>query len=981
VDPATRDSVDPVDVPGGWPVEVARDAAGRDQAALTGRYTECAVLDQLVKAVGIAGESRALVVHGEMGVGKTALLDYLAGHAPGCRVARAAGVQSEMELPFAGLHQLCAPLLDRLETPSQPTPSQPTPSQPTPSQPTLPLPQRDALRTAFGLSAGPPPDRFLLGLAVLSLLSHVAEDQPLVCLIDDEQWIDQCSSQVLAFVARRLGAESVGLVFAARVPSPDLAGLPELVVRGLPEPDARALLDSVLTGSIDPRVRDQIVAETRGNPLALLELPRELTLPDLAGGFGLPGAIGATGTTGAVRLAGNVEESFRRRVAALPDPARRLLLLAAADPTGDPALVWRAAGLLAISADAAAPAIDADLAEFGTRVRFRHPLARSTAYRLAPVRERQQAHRALAEATDPRLDPDRRAWHRAQAAAGPDEEVAAELEHCAERARARGGLTAAAAFLKQAATLTLDPALRAGRALAAAQVKMQAGVFDVARDLLDMAETGPLSDVQQASAATLRARLAFITSRGGDAPALLLKAAHRLEPIDPAKARAAYLDAISAAIFTGRLASPGSGVLEVARAAAAAPPPPRPPRAPDFLLDGLTAHYNEGYAAGVAMLRRALAAFGDGMSAEEELHWLWLASVAAAIRVWDDDRWDALSARHVQLAREHGALGELPLALTSRAYLLMFSGDLAAAAELTDEVQAVKEATGGGLAPYGALGLAALRGEETTARSLIDATRQDVTRRGEGVGLTFADWASAVLGNGLGDYGQAAAAAQRACAYADDLGSLVWTTVELIEASVRTGLAEAAASAYEQLGEMTEASDTDWAVGIRARSAALLAGGDAAERLYRESIARLGKTRLRVDLARAHLLYGEWLRRERRRLDAREHLRVAHGLLAAMGVAAFADRAWRELRATGATSTGSTASQRPAHTGPGELTAQEAQIARLARDGLSNPEIGTRLFISAHTVQYHLRKVFAKLGISSRSQLDRVLPANLESRR
>jgi DNA-binding CsgD family transcriptional regulator len=907
-------------------------------AGLTGRQTEREVLDQLVEAVRGRGESRALVVHGEAGVGKTALLDYLATHAPGCRVARAAGVQSEMELAFAGLHQLCTPMLDRLEA--------------------LPVPQADALRTAFGMCAGPTPDRFLIGLAVLSLLSEVAEERPPVCLVDDEQWLDHASAQVLAFVARRLGAESVGLVFAAREPSNDLAGLPELVVRGLREADARALLESVLEGPIDERVRDQIVAETRGKPLALLELPRGLTLVELAGGFGLP----------AVPLAGSIEETFTRRVSALPRQTRRLLLLAAADPTGDPALVWRAADRLRIGADAAAPAADAGLAEFDTRVRFRHPLARSATYRSASVQDRQEAHRALAEVTDQQLDPDRRAWHRAQAAARPDEDVASELERSAGRARARGGLAAAAAFLRQSATLTLDPTQRAERALAATQAKIQAGVFDVARDLLAMAESGPLTDLQQANADLMRAQLAWFTGRGTEAPPLLLKAASKLELIDPDLSRATYLDAISASMFAGRLARPSSGILEVARAAGSARPTKKP-RAPDLLLDGLTAQYNQGYAAGVPMLREALTVFGAGMSAEEELHWLWLGSVAA-MRLWDHDRWDTVAARHVQLARETGALSELPLALTSRACVLLFAGELTAAESLIGEMQAVKEATGSGLAPYADMGLAAFRGDEAGALALIHATLTDVARRGEGAGITSAGWANAVLNNGLGQYDKAAAAAQHASGFPDDLGSLLWTTVELIEAAARTGMTEAAATAYGRLDEMTCASDTHWGLGIRARSRALLSEGEAAERLYREAIARLGRTRVHVDLARAHLLYGEWLRRERRRGEARQQLRTAHDMLDAMGVGGFAERARRELQATGATA-------RKRTSGSGlheELTAQEAQVARLARDGLSNPEIGTQLFISAHTVQYHLRKVFTKLGITSRSQLDRVLP-------
>ena len=596
-------------------------------------------------------------------------------------------------------------------------------------------------------------------------------------------------------------------------------------------------------------------------------------------------------------------------------------------------------------------------------MRFHHPLARSAAYRSATAADRRAAHRALAEVTDPRLDPDRRAWHRAQALPGPDDEVAGELERSAGRARARGGLAAAAAFLKQSATLTLDPALRAGRALAAAEAKVQAGVFDVARDLLAMAESGPLTDFQQATADLLRAQLAFNTSRGAETPPLLLQAAVKLERIDPALSRATYLDAMSAGIFTGRLADPGSGILDVARAARAAPPPATP-RAPDLLLDGLTMCYNDGHASGLPLLREAVATFGEGMSAEEELHWLWLASVVGATRVWDHDRWEALSARHVQLARATGALSELPLALTSRAYVLLFAGDLAAAASLADEIQAVKEATGSELAPYGALGLAAFRGDEASALALIQTTMDDVTRRGEGAGITFAAWTTAALYNGLGRYDEAAPAARRASAFTDDLGSLLWTMPELIEAAVRTGAAESAAWAAGRLEEMTGTGGTEWGLGIRARSRALLSEGAAAELLYCEAIARLGKTRLRVDLARAHLLYGEWLRRERRRTDARGQLRTAHDMLQAMGVAGFAERAGRELRAAGA----ATRVRVPAARNE-ELTAQEVLIARLARDGLSNPEIGTRLFISAHTVQYHLRKVFRKLGVTSRGQL------------
>jgi DNA-binding CsgD family transcriptional regulator len=924
-------------VPAGFP-------ARKGAAELTDRRAECGVLDRLLDTVR-GGESRALVVHGEPGTGKTALLEYLAGRAADCRVARTAGVQSEMELAFAGLHQVCAPLLDHEEA--------------------LPLPQREALRITFGLRAGPAPDRLLVCLAVLSLLSEAAGKRPLICLVDDAQWLDRASAQVLAFVARRLVAESVGLVFGARVPGEELAGLPELVVRGLREEDARALLDSALTGPLNERVRDQIVAETAGNPLAILELPRGLTPAELAGGFGLPGAL---------PLPRRIEESFRQRVEALPAETRRLLLLAAADPTGDRVLVWRAAGLLGIGAAAAWPTAQAGLAELGAGVRFRHPLARSAAYRSASAQERQEVHGALAEATDPQADPDRRAWHQAQAAEGPDEDIAAELESSAGRAQARGGMAAAAAFLEHAATLTPDPAARAGRALAAAQAKVQAGAFVAALDLLARAEAGPLTEFQRALADLVRAQLAlFGASPGSDAATLLLKAAKRLEPIDVGLARATYLDALVAADFASRLASPGGSLPEVARAAVMAPQPPHPPRAADLLLDGLATAFHQGYAAGVPILRRALTAFGSDMPADAELRWLSMAA-GAAFHIWDDEGFDMLSDRYVQRAREAGALSELPLALFARLYARLFAGELTVAASAAQEMQTALEATGTNLAPYGPLGLAAFRGRETEASMLIETTLRDAPRRGEGLAISAAEWASAVLNNGLGRYTEALAAAQRASENHPELGFSNWAVAELIEAAVRSGMTETAAAAYRRLAEMTAASGTDWGLGVQARSRALLSEGEEAERLYLEAIARLGRTRIRVELARTHLLYGEWLRRERRRGDARDQLRTAHEMLETIGMEAFAARARRELQATG-----ETARVRVVTAVDGELTAQEAQIARLARDGFSNPEIGTRLFLSPRTVQYHMGKVFTKLDITSRRELRRILPATADT--
>jgi DNA-binding CsgD family transcriptional regulator len=906
---------------------------------LIDRHTECGVLDRLVETVR-AGESRAIVVSGPAGVGKTALLDYVAEQVSGCRLVRAAGVQSEMELPFAALHQVCVPLLGNLER--------------------LPVPQRDALQIAFGMMAGPAPDRFLVGLAALGLLADVAEQQPLVCLIDDEQWLDRSSAQVLGFVARRVVAESVGLIFAARIPSSDLAGLPQLAVEGLPAADAQALLDAVMVGPLDSRVRDRIVAETGGNPLAMLELPRGLTAQELAGGFGF---------LDAVRLArgieGGIEESFRRRIEVLPEETRGLLLIAAAEPIGDPALAWEAASRLGISAEAAEPAVEAGLVEFAGRVRFRHPLVRSVVYASASSLEKRQVHGALAQVTDAQQDPDRRAWHRAHAVAGPDHDVAAELQRSAARAQARGGLPAAAAFLGRAAMLTIDPVRRSERALAAAAAHVQAGALDAAREMLSISEPQSLNDFQQARIDVIRAELAFVESRGGDAPALLLKAARRLEPIDIELARATYLQALYAAMFAGPLAL-GGEVPEVASAAAAAPRPQRV-RAPDLFLDGLAALCNNGYGAAVPILRQALDVFGNDLSPEEELRWHSLAFLVAG-RLWEDQRFRPLSDRSVELVRDLGALSELPLALTSKAISLALAGELTEASAVVDgELQAALEATGISPPPYAALVVAARRGRNAEAAVLIDSITREVRRRGEGHAIVHADWASAVLNNSLGNYQEAMTAAQRAIEHSE-LAIPHWATVELIEAATRSGHSDIAADALGRLAGSTSASGTDWALGIEARSRALLTEGKAAERLYREAIERLDRTTIRTELARTHLLYGEWLRRENRRGAARAQLRSAHRMFQAMEMEAFAERARRELQAAGEIAPKSGASR-----SDGQLTAQEAQIARMAREGLSNPEIGTRLFLSARTVQYHLKKVFIKLGIESRTQLWRVL--------
>jgi DNA-binding CsgD family transcriptional regulator len=901
---------------------------------LLGRRSEREALDRLLANVR-AGQSAVLVVRGEAGVGKTALLRWILDSASGCRIARAVGVESEMELPFAGLHQLCGPMLDRLDR--------------------LPTPQREALATAFGLSAGEPPDRFLVGLAVLTLLADVAEEQPLLCVVDDAQWQDRASAQAMGFVARRLLAESVGLVFAVREPSraQDFDGLPELILAGLDEGDASALLHSAIPGRLDERVRDRIVTEARGNPLALLELPRGLTSAQLAGGFGV--------LEPALPLTSRIEQSFLRQLESLPPETRRLLLTAAAEPVGDVPLLWRAAERLGLGIDAATPARASGLIDLGARVRFRHPLLRSAVYRAATFSERQEVHRALAEATDPGTDPDRWAWHRAQAAPGPDEAVAAELQRSADRAQARGGVAAAAAFLARAAELTADPVQRGTRAVAAAQAKFDAAASDAALELLATAELAPLDELQRARLERLRAELVFARTRGSDAPGLLLDAARRLEPLDAAMARETHLEAMAAAMFAGRLGD-GPGVREAARAAQAAPAAPTVPRAIDLLLDGLATRFTHGYAAGVPPLREALDAFCrlDGLTARD-VRWLSLACRLAQ-DLWDDDLWQVLATRSVRFARETGALGVLPIAATYRASLHIHAGAFGAAASLIDEADAITHATGMAPLKYASLMLAAWQGNETDGLSLMETARHEATARGEGMGLGVVDWATALLYNGHGRYAEALAAAQRGCEH-DDVGLFAWSLVELVEAGARSGATDAAAVALERLSARTRASGTDWALGVEAGSRALLSQGPDAETHHREAIERLSRGRGVVHHARAQLLYGEWLRRENRRVDAREQLRAAHGQFTRIGVEGFAERARSELLATGETAPRRTVETRDV------LTPQEAQIARMASERNTNPEIAAKLFISPRTVEYHLRKVFTKLDVSSRKEL------------
>ncbi len=888
------------------------------------------------------GRSAVLVVRGEAGIGKTTLLQHVrevAGAAPSAfRVGTAAGCEAEAEFAFAGLHQLCAPLLHRAAA--------------------LPAPQQTALGVAFGLTGGAAPDRFLVGLAVLSLLAEVAEDAPLLCLVDDAQWLDRASAQVLAFVARRLAAERVALVLALRddegTGADPFAGLPELRLEGLGESEARDLLAAAVRGPLDGAVRDRIVAEARGNPLALLELPRGAPPARLAGGFELPDALG---------VPRRVEDGFRQRAGDLPPDTQLLLVVAAAEPTGDPELLQRAVAELGVTRGAAAPAEAAGLLELGTRVRFRHPLVRSAVYRSAAPPDRRRAHGALAAATDPQRDPDRRAWHRGRAVVGTDEEVAAELERSAGRARARGGLAAAAAFLRRAVELTPDPARRAGRALDAAQVEQEAGAAGAARDLLSVATAGPLDPRQRARVRLLRAQLAYHLTRGSDAPRSLLGAAGELAPLDAGLARDAYLQALDAALIASS-ASGDERVREVAEAARAAPPQPGPPGPADLLLDGMATTYSDGYAAGAPRLRRALAEFrdpdpraGDG----DGDRWLWTACRCALV-LFDDDLALVLAGRTVRLAREAGALTALPTALAYLSSLLVLTGEFAGAAALADEGTAISAAIGAEPVNSTLLVLAAWRGlpGETAARHTT-TVQEAIARGDEGTEVSLAHYARAVLHNGSGDYGAAGEAAARACG--TDLTISNIALPELVEAASRAGEPERAAAAAEELDARARAAGTEWALGLAARSRALVTGGPEAEKHHLEAVEHLGRCRMAADLARTHLVYGEWLRREGRRQDAREQLRTAHDLLSGMGAEAFAERAARELRATGEQARRRTAEPADA------LTAQEAQIARLVATGATSREVGAQLFLSPRTVEAHLRSIFRKLGITSRRQL------------
>ena len=908
--------------------------ANRSARELVGREHELATLGRLLETVQNGG-SGTILVQGDPGIGKSALLERLIDSASGFRVVRAVGVEREVDLPYAGLQQLCRPMIDTIDV--------------------LASPQRQALQVALGLSSGDAPDRYLVGLAALGLLSEAAATRPLLCVVDDAQWLDRETTQALGFVARRLGEDTVALAIGSREQLDDLEGLPTLHLGGLASADARALLDSVVIGQLDGPVRERFLAETHGNPLALLELPHALTAAEAATGV----------VRGSSSLSERIEDSFTRRLEPLPADTRKLLVLAAAEPLGDPLLLLRAATELGLGIEAADAAEDAGLLEIRERCSFRHPLVRSAVYRSATPGERRQAHGALAEATDAQLAPDRRAWHRAQATAAPDEDVAAELELTADRARSRGGIAASAAFLERAVELSPEPARRAKRALRAAQAKCEAGSFDDTLDLLAIAEVGPLDDIQRSQALVLHARTAFATGRKSDSRPLLLEAARSAEATDLNLARVAYLDALHEAMHDGRLAP--EGVAEVSAAILACPTPPGVTTQRDLLLDGLAARITHGYSAGARLLKEALAAFRrEPDPPPEGAHLLFLA-LRVASDLWDDDAYCALSTRELERARQTGAVVALPTLLEIRCAGHVVRGELEEAASTMDEARALKDATGITTYTYGELMLAAFRGDETEALRLIEHAVGRATAHGDGLGLADADYATAILYNGLGRYGEAMAAVIEAGEHPYEIGAATRAVAELVEAATRIGAGDRAYRALEHLTEISSASGTTWARGVEARSRALQSDGTLAEELYSAAIEMLSGTRLLPELARSRLVYGEWLRREGRRVDARVQLRTAYEMFVEMGALGFADRAQRELLATGETARKRTDDSRP------NLTAQEAHIARLALEGLTNPQIGAQLFLSPRTIEWHLRHIYPKLGISSRRELHTVM--------
>lgn len=910
---------------------------------LFGRESERAALAKILDDAR-AGRSQALLIVGEAGIGKTALLDEVAESAEGSgfAVARVVGHEAEQQFAYAGIHRLCAPFLGHLDA--------------------LPDPQRDALEVALGLSSGSRTDIFLVGLAVLTLLAESAEERPLLCLVDDALWLDAASAQVIAFVARRISAERLALIITGReLDSGQVAvfsGIPSITVRGLGDADARSLLATAVRTPLDDALRERLVAEAHGNPLALLELPRSLAATQLARGLAVP----ESGST-----AGLVQTAYLDRYAALASGTRMLVLAAAAEPTGDPMLLWAAAAKLGVTAESATPAESAGLLEIGSSVLFAHPLARSAVYSGSPAADRRRVHEALAEVTDPLADPDRRAWHRGLALLRPEEEVAAESEAAALRALERGGMADAAAFLERATELTPDATARAGRALMAAQAAHEAGDSDRALRLLTLAQSGPLDALAQARARLYRAMIVFDQTANGDEAAAMADAARDLAPLDVVVSREAYLLAINSTT-RARVDAGAPSVRKVAAAAREAPLATEPSEPADLLLDALVVAYTRDLATASPQLERALEAFrrsdpDDDDHDRRRRTGRWLALAArTAVAMFDYDLARMLVSRNVERVRSSGSLASLPGALVELASVLVLSGELAQAADLTVESEAVARAAGIEASPLADLFLAAWRGRESDTNRLDDLARHSLVTGGARAGIV--QYALAVSRVSRGDYAGAADAAILA-SHADELVVASLALPELVEAASRAGRVEEARQAADRLGDRTSACDSVLAQGLAAYGRALVS--DDPEDHYREAIRVLGDTCAAGYLARAHLVYGEWLRRRGRRQSAREHLHVAYESFGRMGAEIFADRAARELRATGE-------HPRARGAGPGtSLTDHELHIARLVASGSTAREVAAELFLSPRTIEAHLRNIYRKLGITSRRQLRELL--------
>jgi DNA-binding CsgD family transcriptional regulator len=907
---------------------------------LVGRTKETGALEDILAAVR-DGLSGALVLHGEAGIGKTALLDWAAGRVGDMQLARVAGLETEMDLGHAGLHQLLVPFLDGLDR--------------------LPAPQQAALQTAFGLVAGPLPDRFQVGLAVLTLLTDAAAGRPVLCVIDDAQWLDRASAEVLGFVARRLLADRVGMLFALRDGEERTLvfdGLPELPVGGLAEDEARELLAVSTGGAVDPRVGERIVDETAGNPLALVEFGAELTAGELSGAVPL---------TGPLRFGGRLEELYLSRVRALPADAQTLLLVVAADQLGDAAKVWRAAGQLGIGPEAATLPAGERLVAWTPGLRFRHPLMRSVVYYGAPSWARWRVHKALAAASDPERDPDRRAWHLSQAVPGPDEEVAAELERSAGRACGRGGWASSAAFLERSAELTPDARRRARRLVDAAEARLAAGETSAARALLDRAAPDLTDPLANAQARRLEGDILFAAGKPATATSVLLEAARMIEPHDARQARNTLLEAFAAQFVSERAA----GTAEVLQAQRSVPRiTGSQATAGDLLLDGFAALAERRYTAGSGLLREAVAAVTGGHPMPDDAPQRFLAFRLAATELYDDSAWREVAGRWVERARDRSALPAMVAGLGFQAHSQLAEGRFAAADATIAEARALAEAMGHRIYANGLanaeLEVLAWRGHEADARSLAARLLRAMADTGSGRGILRVHKALAALELGLRNYQEALRHALKTVA-CQPLLSYESRPELLIEAAIRCGDRAAATAAMEAVAPRWLACQTPWSLGLLARCQALLADDDHAEAGYRLSIERLRQCQVTPELARSHLLYGEWLRRQRRRRGAREQLRAAYELFVTLGMEAFAHRARTELRATGehtVTRGGGT---------PDALTPQEAQIARLAAEGATNQQIASQLFISASTVDYHLRKVFRKLGVTSRVRLAHML--------